>query len=98
MYSPRDLFKRSRSFHPLPAAAEAANAAANAVNEYECGQGTNDVRQKASVVMQRLFYPTETVSSKKIHRNRTVLSLKDSPRKPLRRRLIESLEECEGRQ
>ena len=40
-------------------------------------------RQEASVVMQRLSYPTETVSSNKITRNRIVLSLKDSLRKPL---------------
>ena len=36
--------------------------------------------------MQRLSYPTETVLSNKITRNRTVLSFKDSPRKPLGRR------------
>ena len=42
-------------------------------------------RKKESVVMQRLPYPTETVLSNKITRNRTVLSFKDSPRKPLRR-------------
>ena len=41
---------------------------------------------KASVVMQRLPYPTETVLSNKITRNRIFLSFKDSPRKPLRRR------------
>ena len=33
-----------------------------------------------------LSYPTETVLSNKITRNRIVLSFKDSPRKPLRRR------------
>ena len=36
--------------------------------------------------MQRLSYPTETVLSDKITRNRIVPSFKDSPRKPLRRR------------
>ena len=36
--------------------------------------------------MQRLSYPTETVLSNKITRNRIVLSFRDSPRKPLRRR------------
>ena len=35
--------------------------------------------------MQRLSYPTETVLSIKITRNRIVLSFKDSPRKPLGR-------------
>ena len=35
--------------------------------------------------MQGLSYPTETVLSNKITRNR-VVSFKDSPRKPLRRR------------
>ena len=34
----------------------------------------------ASVLMQRLSYPTETVLSNKITMNRIVLSLKDSPR------------------
>ena len=43
-------------------------------------------REKASVLMQRLSYPTETVLSNKITRNRIVLSFKGSPRKPLRRR------------
>ena len=42
--------------------------------------------QKASVLMQRLSYPTETVLSNKISRNRIVLSFKGSPRKPLGRR------------
>ena len=42
--------------------------------------------EEASVVMQRLSYPTETVLSNKIDRNRIVLSFKDSPRKPLGRR------------
>ena len=36
--------------------------------------------------MQRLSYPTETVLSYKITRNRIVPSLNESPRKPLRRR------------
>ena len=36
--------------------------------------------------MQRLSYPTDTVLSNNITRNRIVLSFKDSPRKPLRRR------------
>ena len=44
------------------------------------------IQTKASVLMQRLSYPTETVLSNKITRNRIVLSFKDSPRKPLRRR------------
>ena len=44
---------------------------------------------KASVLMQRLSYPTETVISNKITRNRIVLSFKDSPRKPLRRRPLD---------
>ena len=38
--------------------------------------------------MQRLSYPTEAVLSKKITRNRLVLSFKDCPRKPLGRRPI----------
>ena len=41
---------------------------------------------KVSVLMLRLSYPTETVLSNKITRNRIVLSFKDSPRKPLGRR------------
>ena len=40
--------------------------------------------------MQRLSSPTETVLSKKIIRKRIVLSFKDSPRKPLRRRPLVS--------
>ena len=36
--------------------------------------------------MQILSYPTETVLCNKITRNRIVLSFKDCPRKPLRRR------------
>ena len=37
---------------------------------------------RASVVMQRLSYPTETVLSPEITKNRIALSFKDSPRKP----------------
>ena len=44
------------------------------------------VSLEASVLMQRLSYPTETVLSNEIPRNIIVLSFKDSPRKPLRRR------------
>ena len=44
------------------------------------------VSLEASVVMQRLSYPTETVLSNKNTRNTIVLSFKDSPRNPLRRR------------
>ena len=54
-----------------------------------CGFGVythEDTQQKASVLKQRLSYPTETVLSNKIARNRIVLSFKDSPRKPLGRR------------
>ena len=40
----------------------------------------------ASVLIQRLSYPTETVLSNKITRNRRALSCKESPRKPFRRR------------
>ena len=39
-------------------------------------------KQEASVVMQRLSYPMETVFFKKITRNRMVLSYKVSPREP----------------
>ena len=42
-------------------------------------------RQGASVVMQRLYYLTETVLFNKIARNRIVPSFKDSPSKPLGR-------------
>ena len=45
---------------------------------------TNRPRPQASVLMQRLSYPTETVFSNKIPRNIIVLSFKDSPRKPHR--------------
>ena len=41
---------------------------------------------QTSVLMQRLSYATETVSSNKIARNGIVTSFKDSPRKPLGRR------------
>ena len=44
------------------------------------------MRLYASVLMQRLSYPTETVYSNKITRNRIVLSFKVCPRKPLGRR------------
>ena len=44
------------------------------------------------VVMQRLSYPTETVLSTKITRNRIVLSFKDSLREALGRR--PGLDEC----
>ena len=44
--------------------------------------------------MQRLSYPTETVLSNKITKNRIVPSFKDSPRKPLRRRPIGNLFLC----
>ena len=47
---------------------------------------------QASVIMQRLSYPTETVLTNKITRNRIVLSFKDSLRKPLRRRPLIYLE------
>merc|ERR1712127_872135 len=47
-----------------------------------------DAIYKVSVLMQRLSYPTETVLSNKITRNRIDLSFKDSPRKPLGRRPI----------
>ena len=43
-------------------------------------------KENASVLMQRLSYPTETVLSNKITRDRIFLSFKDSPRKPLGRR------------
>ena len=41
---------------------------------------------KASVLMQRLSYPTQAVLSNKINKNRVIISSKDSPRKPLGRR------------
>ena len=46
-------------------------------------EGGMRARQKASVLMIRLSYPTETVLSNKVSRNRIVLSFKDSPRTPL---------------
>ena len=46
---------------------------------------------EASVLMQRMSYPTETVLSNKIIRIRIVLSFKDSPRKPLGRRPLSSV-------
>ena len=42
-------------------------------------------KREASVLMQKLSYPTETVLSNKITEHRIVLSFKDSPRKPLGR-------------
>ena len=44
------------------------------------------IQTKASVLMQRLSYTTETVLFNKITRNIMFLSFKDSPRKPLGRR------------
>ena len=46
--------------------------------------------------MERLSYLTETVLSNMITRNRIVLSLKDSPRKPLRRRPINASHHYNG--
>ena len=46
----------------------------------------HDDNRRASVLMQRRSYSTETVLHNKITRNRIVLSFKDSPWKPLRRR------------
>ena len=48
------------------------------------------------LIRQRLSYPTETVLSNKITRNRIVLSFKDSSQKPLRQRppLPPSLSGC----
>ena len=43
---------------------------------------------EASVLMQRLSNPTDTVLSNKIARNRIVLSFKDSLRRPLGRRPV----------
>ena len=54
-------------------------------------------KEKASVLMERLSYPTETVLSDKISRSRIVLSCKDSPRKPLGRRSREKSVSCVGR-
>ena len=42
--------------------------------------------ENTSVVMEILSYPTETVLSNKINRNRIVLSFKDNALKPLKRR------------
>ena len=50
-----------------------------------------NVKQKASVVMQRLSYPTDTVLSHNITRYRIVLSFKYSPRKPIRWRPKEQI-------
>ena len=49
-------------------------------------ESTSKLKTEASILMQRLSYPTETVLSKKVPRNRIVISFKDSPRKPLWRR------------
>ena len=48
-----------------------------------CPLLTLHVRQEATVRMQRLSYPTETVLSNKNTRNRIVLSFKNSPWKAL---------------
>ena len=45
----------------------------------------NESISEATVLMQRLSYPTETVLFTKITRKRIVLSFEDSPRKPLGR-------------
>ena len=50
--------------------------------------GKKGERGKARILIQRQSYPTETVLSNKITRNRIVLSYKDSPIKPLRRQPI----------
>ena len=54
------------------------------ISNFALGDKSNAVaeREKASVLMQRLSYPIETVLSSKITRNRIVLLFKDSPRKP----------------
>ena len=39
-------------------------------------------KPEASVVMQRLSYPTETVLTNKVTRTRIVLSFNECPRKP----------------
>ena len=60
--------------------------------EGECGERERErerAREKASVIMQRLSDPTETVLSNNITRNRTVLSFKDRPREPLLRRRVD---------
>ena len=62
-------------------------AAAHNINQWELPSFL-----EASVLMQRLSYPTETVLSNKITTNRIVLSFKD-PSKPLGRRP----KEAEGR-
>ena len=56
------------------------------------GGGGHVLLPKASVLMQRLSYPTETVLSNKITRNNIVLSFKHCPRKPLRRQPLVSLQ------
>ena len=62
------------------------DAKAYPLRAYLCETATHRERQKASVVMQRMSYLTETVLPSKITRNILVLSFKDSPRKPLGRR------------
>ena len=52
------------------------------------------MNDQESVLMQRLSHLTETFLSKKITRNRIVLSFKDSFRKPLRRRPDKNLMCC----
>ena len=49
-------------------------------------KGLSRGSSQASVLMQRLSYPNETVLSNKITRHIIILSSKDSPRKPLGRR------------
>ena len=46
--------------------------------------------------MLRLAYLTETVLSNEIAKNRIALSFKDSPGKPLRRRPIVVMQNCEA--
>ena len=52
---------------------------------------------KASVVMQRPSYPTETVLSNKITKKKIVPSFKDSPQKTLRRRTLDRPREKQSR-
>ena len=51
----------------------------------------NNHEAKVAVLIIGLSYPLETALSNKITRNTIVLSFKDSPRKPLRRRPTECL-------
>ena len=57
--------------------------------------GLKGRRQQASILMQRLFYPTETVLFNKITKKGIVLSFRDSPRKPLGRRPSDGRRLCE---